>query len=173
MTPITQKRPDVHKIVLSMKSRSPPLPEKVSIFRILYWFVQFFLILAPFRGGRRVNQILRTRISWTPGLFWITHKHNFATHPVPGQSRKFVYVYALFSCPETGMSSQKPQAIPGSTYKLEIAHLDSDPKSHCAAKGGTQKGIGRSFFFGFGHLLVTILSPFLTFLVTFLPIPFF
>ena len=25
-----------------------------------------------------------------------THKQNFGTHPVPGQSRKFVYVYVLF-----------------------------------------------------------------------------
>ena len=24
-----------------------------------------------------------------------THKQNFGTHPVPGQSRKFVYVYVL------------------------------------------------------------------------------
>ena len=26
-----------------------------------------------------------------------THKHNFATRTVPGQSRKFVYVYVFFS----------------------------------------------------------------------------
>ena len=25
-----------------------------------------------------------------------THKQNFGTHPVPGQSRKFVYVYVFF-----------------------------------------------------------------------------
>ena len=25
-----------------------------------------------------------------------THKQKFGTHPVPGQSRKFVYVYVLF-----------------------------------------------------------------------------
>ena len=43
-------------------------------------------------------------------------------------------------------------------------------QSHFAAKGGTQKGIGHFFRFRspFGNLFVT----FLTFLVTFLPIPF-
>ena len=46
-----QKRPDVHKIVLSIKLRfSPPPtpPPKVSIF---YRCVQFFLILGLFGGG--------------------------------------------------------------------------------------------------------------------------
>ena len=38
-------------------------------------------------------------------------------------------------------------------------------------KGGRKRGIGH-FFFCFGHLLVTFLSPFFTVLVTFLPIPF-
>ena len=38
-------------------------------------------------------------------------------------------------------------------------------------KGGCKKGIGQRFFC-FGHLLVTVLSPFLTFSVTCLPIPF-
>ena len=48
----TQKRPDVHKIVLSIKLRSPPPPpEKVSSLRIFYRFVQFSLILGPFEGG--------------------------------------------------------------------------------------------------------------------------
>ena len=28
-----------------------------------------------------------------------THKQNFGTHPVPGQSRKFVYVYVFFLSP--------------------------------------------------------------------------
>ena len=43
------------------------------------------------------------------------------------------------------------------------------------AKGGTQKGVrkrGRSHFFCFGHLLVTIFVTFLAFLVTFLPVLF-
>ena len=43
--------------------------------------------------------------------------------------------------------------------------------TQCAAQEGRQKR-DRSLFFCFGHLLVTILSPFLMFLVTFLPIPF-
>ena len=33
----------------------PPPPEKVSITRIFYWFVQFRLILGPFRGGGGVK----------------------------------------------------------------------------------------------------------------------
>ena len=45
-----QKRPDVHKIVLSIKLRFPPPPKKVSILRIFYSFVQFFLILGLFGG---------------------------------------------------------------------------------------------------------------------------
>ena len=53
------KRPDVHKIVWSIKSGPPPPPpEKVSILRILYWFVQLLLILDPFRwggGGRKTK----------------------------------------------------------------------------------------------------------------------
>ena len=56
-----QKRPvcgpDVHKIVLSIKSRSPPL-------LICTVFPHF----GPFSGGGQ-NQILRTRILWTPRLF--------------------------------------------------------------------------------------------------------
>ena len=42
-----QKRPDVHKIVLSITMRSPPPPEKSVNLRIFYWFVQFF----PIWGG--------------------------------------------------------------------------------------------------------------------------
>ena len=140
----SQKRPDVHKIVLSLKSRPPP-PEKVSISRILYLgghfgpekkifspptpprtpsdrlcapprlpssqtlpplyfqikskapfsprtsppfpsprtekkiknirnvrqdtdLYRFSLIWGPFRGWGGLNQILRTRILWTPRL---------------------------------------------------------------------------------------------------------
>ena len=42
--------------------------------RFQFWgfssdFVQFFLSLDPFWGGGQ-NQILRTRILWTPRLFW-------------------------------------------------------------------------------------------------------
>ena len=55
------------KSFLSIKSRFPP-PRTSVILRIFYWFVQFFLILGPFGGGG--NQILRTRILWTPRLFW-------------------------------------------------------------------------------------------------------
>ena len=33
---LIQKRPDVHKIVLPIKLRSPPPPEKVSVWRIFY-----------------------------------------------------------------------------------------------------------------------------------------
>ena len=33
-----QKRPDVHKIVLSIKPRSPPPAQQASILRIFYWF---------------------------------------------------------------------------------------------------------------------------------------
>ena len=48
----TQKRPDVHKIVLSIRLRFPSLVrEKVSILRIFYRFVQFFLILGASGGG--------------------------------------------------------------------------------------------------------------------------
>ena len=43
----------------------------MSVSRIFYWFVQFFLILGAFRWGGGPNQILRTRILWTPRLFWV------------------------------------------------------------------------------------------------------
>ena len=56
----SQKCPDIHKIAVH-KIASPCPPEKVSILRMSYWFVQFFLILDLFRG---------TRILWTPRLFW-------------------------------------------------------------------------------------------------------
>ena len=49
-----QKRPDVHKIILSMKWRPPPPSEKVSIFRIFYWFVQFFPRFGPFSGRENI-----------------------------------------------------------------------------------------------------------------------
>ena len=40
-----------------------------------------------------------------------THKQNFATHPVPGQSREFVYVYAFFlSLNEGGRKPRGPQS---------------------------------------------------------------
>ena len=32
-----------------------------------------------------------------------THKQNFGTHPIPGQSRKFVYVYVFFLSPNLGV----------------------------------------------------------------------
>ena len=34
-----------------------------------------------------------------------THKQNFGTHPVPGQSRKFVYVYVFFFPWKTSLSN--------------------------------------------------------------------
>ena len=36
-----------------------------------------------------------------------THKQNFGTHPVPGQPRKFVYVYVFFFPWEKGKEIQK------------------------------------------------------------------
>ena len=45
----SQKRPDVHKFVLSIKLRPPP--GKLSILRILCWFVQFSSFWALFGGG--------------------------------------------------------------------------------------------------------------------------
>ena len=47
---IFQKRPDVHKIVLSIKL-SPPPPEKVSILRIFYICTVFSSFWALFGGG--------------------------------------------------------------------------------------------------------------------------
>ena len=66
-----QKHPDVHKIVLSIKSRSPPPPGRKKcrfwgFFTDLYSFSSFW---ALFGGGGGVNQILRRRILWTPRLF--------------------------------------------------------------------------------------------------------
>ena len=69
---ITQKRPDVHKIVLSIKLRPPPPPPRGKSVN----FEDSMLICAVFPhfglcfgGGGGKNQILRTRISWTPRLF--------------------------------------------------------------------------------------------------------
>ena len=70
---INQKRPDVHKIVLSIKLRSPP--RKVCQFWGFYTdFYSFSSFWAQKFGGGGVNQILRTRILWTPRLFWIKQK---------------------------------------------------------------------------------------------------
>ena len=46
-----QKRPDVHKIVLSMKLRPPPPPRKSVNFEDVLLICTVFLILDPFRGG--------------------------------------------------------------------------------------------------------------------------
>ena len=48
---ISQKRPDVHKTVLSKKLCSPPPPEKSVNFEDFLLICRVFLILGPFRGG--------------------------------------------------------------------------------------------------------------------------
>ena len=66
---ITQKRPDVHNIVLSIKLRFPPTQKKYQFRGLstdLYSFSSFWALFGE--GGS--NQILRTRILWTPRLFW-------------------------------------------------------------------------------------------------------
>ena len=74
-----QKRPDVHKIVLSIKLRFPP-PRKASILRIFYWFVQFSSCWALFWGGGEHNfadkNLWTSRLTvhnerkFSPKFFW-------------------------------------------------------------------------------------------------------
>ena len=65
---IFQKRPDVHKIVLSVELLSPPPGSSVN-------FEDFLLICAvfphfgPFWGGRGKTRFLQTKVLWTPRLF--------------------------------------------------------------------------------------------------------
>ena len=49
-TTIHQKRPDVHKIVFSIKSRFPQPPPPRRSVNLEDWFEQRFLILGPFQG---------------------------------------------------------------------------------------------------------------------------
>ena len=62
-----QKRPDVHKIVLSIKMRLPLPREEVSVLSLFYRFVQFFLIWALYVGGGETN--FADKNLWTPRLF--------------------------------------------------------------------------------------------------------
>ena len=64
-----QKRPDVHKIVLSIQLRSPP-QKKCEFWGFSTDLNSFSSFWALFRGGGGKNQILRTRILWTPRRFW-------------------------------------------------------------------------------------------------------
>ena len=57
-----------------------------------------------------------------------THKQNFGTHPVPGQSRKFVYVYVSFLSlkwvrPNFLDATERPK--PGSPRTQQKIHLES------------------------------------------------
>ena len=68
---VGQKRPAVHKIVLSIKiAFSPPPPGKVVSFKDSLLICTVFPHFGPFCGwGGGDNQILRTIILWTPRLF--------------------------------------------------------------------------------------------------------
>ena len=66
-----QKRPDVHKIVLSIKSRPPQ--KKCQFWGFYTDLYSFSSFLGPFRGGGE-TKFLQTKILWTPRLFW--HREN-------------------------------------------------------------------------------------------------
>ena len=59
---VIQKRPDVHKIVF-------PPPRKSVNFEDLLLICAVFTHFGPFLGGGGQDQILRTRILWTPRTF--------------------------------------------------------------------------------------------------------
>ena len=64
-----QKRPDVHKIVLSIKSRFPPPRKKCQFWGFyadLYSFSSFWALF----GGGGVKPNFADTILWTPRLFW-------------------------------------------------------------------------------------------------------
>ena len=80
----TQKRPDVHKLVLSVKLRPPP-QEKVSILRIFYWFVAggvkpnfadkdfvdtqtFLRHVSSFKSGQSQPTLIHLNISDSAGI---------------------------------------------------------------------------------------------------------
>ena len=97
-----QKRPDLHKIVLSIKSRFPPPPpaarENVSILRILY---KFFLILGPFRGGGK-TKFCREEFHGHPDFS--EQLRSLGTNPISGKT----LTERLEQCETT-----TPGAIPG------------------------------------------------------------
>ena len=66
------ERPDVHKIVLSIKLRPPPPPEKVSVLSIFYWFVQGFPHFGPFSGRGRKTKFCGQEFYGHPDLTTLT-----------------------------------------------------------------------------------------------------